>query len=58
MTQQLFQVLHTSGYVKPRAVAAEEKLRRLVRRLELSANDAEVWLGMLRQIAWKLGAKE
>jgi tRNA/rRNA methyltransferase len=58
LTQQLFQVLHTSGYVKPRAVAAEEKLRRLVRRLELSANDAEVWLGMLRQIAWKLGAKE
>ena len=58
LTQQLFQVLDTSGYVKPRAVAAEEKLRRLVRRLELNANDAEVWLGMLRQIAWKLGAKE
>jgi tRNA C32,U32 (ribose-2'-O)-methylase TrmJ len=39
-------------------VAAEEKLRRLVRRMELNSNDAEVWLGMLRQIAWKLAANE
>ena len=29
--------------------------RRMVRRLNLDARDAEVWLGMLRQIAWKLG---
>jgi hypothetical protein len=26
--------------------------------MELNSNDAEVWLGMLRQIAWKLGANE
>ena len=58
LTQAMLKVLHDSGYIKPRAVAAEEKLRRLVRRMELSANDAEVWLGMLRQIAWKLGANE
>ncbi|MGA2457771.1 MAG: TrmJ/YjtD family RNA methyltransferase [Terriglobales bacterium] len=58
LTQMLLAVLRTSGYVKPRAVAAEEKLRRLVRRLELSADDTAVWLGMLRQIAWKLGAHE
>ena len=58
LTQMLLEVLRASGYVKPRAVAAEEKLRRLVRRLELSADDAAVLLGMLRQIAWKLGAKE
>ena len=32
----------------------EEKLRRLVRRLNLSAADSEVLLGMLRQIVWKL----
>jgi len=25
--------------------------------MELSANDVEVWLGMLRQIAWKLGVE-
>jgi tRNA/rRNA methyltransferase len=58
LTQVLLEVLHASGYVKPRAVAAEERLRRLVRRMGLKANDAEVWLGMLRQIAWKLGAGE
>jgi tRNA/rRNA methyltransferase len=58
LTQMLLEVLRSSGYVKPRAVAAEEKLRRLVRRLELNADDAPVLLGMLRQIAWKLGADE
>jgi TrmH family RNA methyltransferase len=54
LTQMLLNVLDTSGYIKPRAVAADEKLRRLVRRMELNANDAEVLLGMMRQIAWKL----
>jgi tRNA/rRNA methyltransferase len=58
LTLVLLEVLRTSGFVKPRAVAAEEKLRRLVRRLELNANDAEVLLGMLRQIAWKLDANQ
>src|SRR5208282_5720093 len=58
LTRLLLEVLRTSGYVKPRAVAAEEKLRRLVRRLALNANGAEVLLGMMRQIAWKLGAGE
>ncbi len=58
LTRALLEVLRASGYVKPRTVAAEEKSRRLLRRMELSANDAEVWLGMLRQIAWKLGVGE
>jgi TrmH family RNA methyltransferase len=58
LTQVLLEVLRVSGYVKPRAVAAEEKLRRLLRRMELNANDAEVLLGMMRQVAWKLGARE
>jgi TrmH family RNA methyltransferase len=58
LTQVLLNVLRASGFVQPRTVAAEEKLRRLVRRMEFNANDAEVWLGMLRQIAWKLGANE
>lgn len=55
-TALLFQALEASGYVKPRtAASSEEKLRRLVRRLQLPAGDAETWLGMLRQINWKLG---
>ena len=58
LTQVLLEVLRASGYVKPRIVAAEGKLRRLVRRMELNANDAEVLLGMLRQVAWKLGVKQ
>ncbi|HYL95328.1 MAG TPA: hypothetical protein VET69_05930 [Terriglobales bacterium] len=41
--------------MKPRTAAStEEKLRRLVRRLQLPAQDTEVWMGMLRQIVWKL----
>ncbi len=57
LTMVLLEVLRTSGYVKPRIVAAEEKLRRLVRRMKLTDNDAEVLLGMLRQVAWKLGVE-
>ena len=55
ITAVLLDALRASGYVKPRAAATtEEKLRRLVRRLNLEAADAEVLLGMLRQIVWKL----
>jgi TrmH family RNA methyltransferase len=55
ITQLLLDVLRASGYVKPRLEAiTEENIRRMVRRMQLDASDAEVWLGMLRQIAWKL----
>ncbi len=57
MSALLLQALRASGYVKPRTGASgEEKVRRLVRRLNLQADDAKVWLGMLRQILWKLSA--
>jgi hypothetical protein len=39
------------------AASTETKVRRLVRRLDLSARDAPVVLGMLRQILWKLESK-
>lgn len=53
-TLLLLETLRDSGYIGPKAGAAtEEKVRRLVRRLNLPADDAEVWLGMLRQIGWK-----
>ncbi len=55
LTTLLFEVLSLSGYVKPRIGAStEEKIRRLVRRLNLSARDAEIWLGIFKQILWKL----
>jgi len=59
ITALLFESLRGSGYVKPRTSAATlEKLRRMVRRMQLGPDDATLWLGMLRQIAWKLGQNE
>ena len=58
LTRVMLQVLHDSGYIKPRAVASEEKLRRLVRRMDLKANDADVLVGMMRQVAWRLREDE
>ncbi|HKM90754.1 MAG TPA: RNA methyltransferase [Candidatus Acidoferrales bacterium] len=55
ITAMLLDALRACGYLEPRGAAmAEEKVRRLVRRLNLRAGDAEVWLGMWRQIVWKL----
>lgn len=55
ITGVLLEALRASGYLKPRSTAATEaKVRRLLRRFELEAGDAEIWLGMLRQILWKL----
>ena len=55
ITATLLDALRASGYLNPvPAASAEEKVRRMVRRLNLQADDAEVWLGMLRQILWKL----
>lgn len=51
----LAEALHASGYIKDlTAESSEGKIRRLVHRLALSDRDARLWLGMLRQILWKL----
>jgi TrmH family RNA methyltransferase len=56
ITRMLLEILQKSGYVNPvTAVSTEEKVRRLVRRLDVAGKDAPVLLGMLRQILWKLG---
>jgi tRNA/rRNA methyltransferase len=55
ITAILLDALHASGYLKPRSAApTKEKVRRMVRRLNLSASDAELLLGMLRQMVWKI----
>ncbi len=55
ITQLLEDILDRSGYVKARVKCSTQlKIRRLIRRMDLNAHDAEVWLGMLRQILWKL----
>ncbi len=56
VTSLLLEALERSGYVNPRtAGSTEEKVRRLVRRMELAGRDAPVLMGMLKQILWKLG---
>jgi TrmH family RNA methyltransferase len=56
VTTLLLETLRISGYLDSRPDAsAEEKLRRMVLRLKLSAGDAEFWMGLLRQMVWKMG---
>jgi len=55
LTILLTEVLEKSGYVH--SEGADAKIRRLVRRLGLAGHDAEIWLGMIRQIEWKLKNK-
>ena len=58
LTVMLLGILQTSGYIKPReADATETKVRRLIRRMPLESSDAQLWLGMLRQITWKVGIR-
>jgi tRNA/rRNA methyltransferase len=52
----LLDALGESGYMKPGTEAAtEEKTRRLVRRMDLSEEDAELWTGMLAKMARRPG---
>jgi len=52
LTALLTEVLEQSGYVH--SEGADTKIRRLVRRLNLAGHDPEIWLGIIRQIHWKL----
>jgi TrmH family RNA methyltransferase len=72
ITSLLLDALQASGYLHSQSISTREdmngraihsrhtveKLRRLVCRLDMSSQDAEVWLGILRQIAWKLHATQ
>ena len=59
ITTLLLDVLRDSGFLDPRpSLAAQDKLRRLVRRLRIPARDSEAWLGMLRQIHWKIRSEK
>ncbi len=55
ITEVLLDALRASGYLSKNASqASEAKVRRLIRRLQLDTADAELLLGMLRQILWKV----
>ena len=57
-TTVLTDALSASGFLDLRKVAdADERVRRLVRRLNLPSRDADMWTGIMRQIVWKLKRK-
>ena len=54
-TTLLLEALIHAGYVNPlTSESTELKVRRLVRRLGLPAADMDMWLGIFRQILWKV----
>ena len=55
ITKALLEAMRASGYLERRPIAdVEERIRRLVLRLNLPVRDAVAWLGILRQMVWKL----
>jgi TrmH family RNA methyltransferase len=55
ITALLSETLRLSGYLDQQSpLSADEKVRRMVRRLHLSHADAGLWLGILRQMVWKM----
>jgi TrmH family RNA methyltransferase len=58
LTTVLLETLHAGEYLSTQSVESkEEDVRRMLWRMQLSSEDASTWLGMLRQILWKLRAK-
>jgi tRNA/rRNA methyltransferase len=58
LTKILLETLRECGYLgKNPSDATTAKIRRLMRRLKLEGADAELLLGMFRQIQWKVRSK-
>jgi TrmH family RNA methyltransferase len=59
LASTLNETLTISDYVKPNAtVTTKAKIQRLVRRMELSPQDATDLLGMMNKILWKLKSRQ
>jgi tRNA/rRNA methyltransferase len=55
LNASLIDILEQAGYTNARTLASTRlKVRRLTHRMNLSAHDASVWLGILRQIEWRI----
>ncbi len=55
ITDLLLEATQASGYLKRRPIAdVDERIRRMIRRLNILERDTVAWLGILRQILWKL----
>jgi TrmH family RNA methyltransferase len=58
LTALLTEVMERTEYSRRHAANSDPALvRRLVRRMGVSAEDAPVWMGILRQMLWKLGGQ-
>jgi TrmH family RNA methyltransferase len=56
VTELLAELLAGIGYARRRPASAEPgEVRRMVRRLNLNQSDARRWIGVLRQVLWKMG---
>jgi tRNA/rRNA methyltransferase len=54
-TDLLLGLLRESGYINPvTAESSELKIRRMVARLNLTEADVQIWLGIIRQVGWRL----
>jgi len=52
------ETLEATGYTRRHpANCSDEQLRRLVLRMGLSAADVPVWIGILRQVLWRIHRK-
>jgi TrmH family RNA methyltransferase len=59
ITRILLDAMRASGYLNRRPIMnVEERIRRLVRRLDLPSRDTVAWLGILRQIVWKMRSEK
>jgi len=55
LTALLTEVLEETGYTKRHPANCEEgQIRRLVLRMGVAANDVPVWMGILRQVLWRV----
>jgi tRNA/rRNA methyltransferase len=55
LTALLTEVLEETGYTPRHPANCDEwQIRRLVRRMRVAARDVPVWMGILRQIMWKV----
>jgi len=58
LTKLLEELLACTGYARHRPARADlTEVRRMVRRMGPNQSDARRWIGILRQLLWKLGQK-
>jgi TrmH family RNA methyltransferase len=58
LTKLLAEMLAGIGYARRRPASADRtEVRRMVRRMNLNQSDARRWIGIVRQLLWKMGLR-